>query len=80
MVQHLRLQRRCFEEAALQFADLSGIIFGAKTVAEDKVRIMRIVAEKCKAEGRHDFEFYQMQYSRKERSFRIAPLGLIRLQ
>jgi hypothetical protein len=61
-------------------ADLSGIIFGAKTAAEDKVRIVRIVAEKCKAEGRHDFEFYQMQYSRKERSFRIAPLGLIRLQ
>ena len=62
------------------FADLTGIIFGIKTAAEDKRKIMRIVAEKCKAEGRTDFEFHQMQYSRKDRSFRIAPLNLIRFQ
>ena len=62
------------------FADLSGIIFGAKTAVEDKLKIMRIIAEKCKAEGRHDFEFHQMQYSRNERSFRVAPLSLIRFQ
>ena len=62
------------------FTDLSGIIFGTKTAAEDKLKIMRIVADKCKAEDRHDFEFHQVQYSRRERSFRIAPLGLIRFQ
>ena len=62
------------------FADLTGIIFGIKTAAEDKRKIMRIIAEKCKAENRADFEFHQMQYSRRDRSFRIAPLKLIRFQ
>jgi len=62
------------------FADLSGVIFGANTRGENKLRIMRIIAEKCKAEGRHDFEFHQMQYSRRERRFRIMPLSLIRFQ
>jgi hypothetical protein len=60
------------------FADLSGIIFGIKTAAEAKRKIMRIIAEKCKAESRIDFEFHQMQYSCRDRSFRIAPLKLIR--
>jgi hypothetical protein len=61
------------------FADLSGIIFGAKTATEDKVRIMRIIAENCKGEGRQGFEFYQVQYSRKNRSFQLAHLGLLRV-
>ena len=63
-----------------KFSDLSGIIFGAKTVSEHKVKIMKIVDDKCRAEKRTDFEFHQIQYSRKDRSFRIAPLGLIRIQ
>jgi hypothetical protein len=62
------------------FADLSGIIFGTRTAAEDKLKIMRIIAEKCKAEERHAFEFRQMQYSRRERRFRCSPLDLIRFQ
>jgi hypothetical protein len=62
------------------FGDLIGIIFGSKTAAEDKRKIMRIIAEKCKAESRPDFEFHQMQYSRWNRSFRIAPLKLIRFE
>src|SRR5262249_25782950 len=64
----------------LSFADLSGIIFGIRTTAEAKRKILRIIAEKCKAESPIDFEFHQMQYSRRDRSFRIAPLKLIRLQ
>jgi hypothetical protein len=63
-----------------KFSDLSGIIFGAQTSAEDKLKIMKIIDEKCQAEGRQDFEFYQAQYSRKSRSFRIMSLGLIRYE
>ena len=63
-----------------KFSDLSGIIFGAGTATEDKLKIMRIVEAKCRAEKRTDFEFHQVQYSRKDRTFRIAPLGLIRFQ
>jgi hypothetical protein len=62
------------------FSDLLGVIFGARTSSEDKLRIMKIIEEKCRAEKRTDFEFHQVQYSRKDRSFRIAPLGLIRFQ
>jgi hypothetical protein len=63
-----------------KFSDLSGIVFGAKTATDDKLKIMKIVEEKCRAEKRTDFEFHQAQYSRKDRNFRIAPLNLIRLQ
>jgi len=60
------------------FADLSGIIFGAKMPQEDKLKIVRIIADKCRREGRQEFEFYQSRYSRKLGGFRIVPLGLIR--
>jgi hypothetical protein len=62
-----------------KFSDLTGIIFGARTTAEDKLAIMKVVEEKCRVEKRPEFEFFQTQYSRKDRSFRIAPLNLIRL-
>jgi Protein of unknown function (DUF2971) len=63
-----------------KFFDLSGIIFGAKTATDDKLKIMKIVEEKCRAEKRTDFEFCQAQYSRSDRGFKIVPLGLIRFQ
>jgi hypothetical protein len=62
-----------------KFSDLAGIIFGANTATESKLKIMKIVEEKCRAEKRTDFEFYQAQYSRKQQGFRIAPLTLIRI-
>jgi hypothetical protein len=62
-----------------KFSDLTGIIFGAKTATEDKLKIMKIVEDKCRAEKRSDFEFHQAQYSRKDRGFKIAPLTLIKL-
>jgi hypothetical protein len=30
--------------------------------------------------GKTDFEFHQVQYSRKDRKFQVTPLGLIRFQ
>jgi len=63
-----------------KFSDLSGIVFGANTAHDDKLKIMKIVEEKCRAEKRNEFEFYQAQYCRKDRSFRIAPLSLIRFE
>ena len=63
-----------------EFADLTGIIFGARTATEDKLKIMKIIEDKCRAEKRTDFEFHQVQYFRKDRKFQVAPLGLIRFQ
>jgi hypothetical protein len=63
-----------------KFADLAGIIFGARTSSEDKLKIIKIIEQKCKDENRTEFEFHQMQYSRRDRTFRVAPLNLIRFQ
>lgn len=45
------------------FEDLQGLIFGIKTSTAEKIKIMRIVEDKCRKEGRTDFEFYQAVYS-----------------
>jgi hypothetical protein len=57
-----------------RFSSLAGIIFGANTLEADKVRIIRIVAEKCATEKRKDFEFYQTRYSRRDRAFKLLRL------
>lgn len=46
-----------------KFKDLDGIIFGMKTSEKDKLSILKIIEEKCRAEGRDDFKFYQAYYS-----------------
>jgi hypothetical protein len=45
-----------------RFEDLHGIIFGVNTSTEDKLRIMRIVAEKCRKGNRTEFELHQTSY------------------
>jgi hypothetical protein len=62
-----------------RFSDLAGIGFGMKTAAEDKIRIMKIVQEKCRSESRTDFEFYQAHYSRQTRRIELLPLTLLRV-
>jgi hypothetical protein len=62
-----------------RFSDLVGIVFGMKTTAEDKIRIMKIIAKKCRAEGRTDFEFYQARYSRQAQKIVLVPLTLLKV-
>jgi hypothetical protein len=57
-----------------RFDSLAGIVFGANTSEANKVRMIRIIADKCKAEQRKEFEFYQTRYSRHERAFRLVRL------
>jgi Protein of unknown function (DUF2971) len=40
-----------------RFQDLAGIVFGARTDIEDKLKILRIIDAKCKKETRSDFRF-----------------------
>ena len=44
------------------FNDLEGIIFGIKTPMREKVKIIKIIARKCKENKRNDFKFYQSRY------------------
>lgn len=45
------------------FHSLEGIIFGMNTSVADKIRIIRIIEQKCRQAGRTDFCFYQAHYS-----------------
>ena len=45
------------------FNSLKGIIFGIKTSDEDKLRIIKIIQNKCEKHNRTDFKFYQAEYS-----------------
>jgi len=77
------LQR--FDDAAAsrklkyKFSDLAGIAFGIKTTTADKLRIMKIIDQKCLSEGRTDFEFYQARYSRQAKKIELAPLRLLKI-
>lgn len=46
-----------------EFNELEAIIFGIKTRSADKVRIVKMIKEKCEKSGRKDFDFYQAFYS-----------------
>jgi hypothetical protein len=65
-------------KARYDFADLAGIVFGARTAEADKVAIMKIVARKCRETGRDDFEFHQARYHEGNK-LQIAPLGLLKV-
>jgi len=45
------------------FLQLKGIIFGMKTSVADKQQIIRLIREKCKAQKREQFEFYEAYYN-----------------
>lgn len=62
-----------------RFADLEGIIFGIKTTSEDKLQIMRIIGQKCAAENRRDFEFFQAYYSNRTKKIELAPLTMLKV-
>ena len=63
-----------------KFSDLMGIIFGIRTSTSDKMRILRIIEQKCRAEKRDEFEFAQAHYSTRTKAIEIAPLSLLRLK
>ena len=45
------------------FNSLKSVIFGMKTNENDRLRTMEIIKDKCQANGRTDFEFYDAYYS-----------------
>lgn len=63
-----------------RFSDLAGIAFGIKTSTEDKLRIMKVIKEKCRAEGRTDFEFLEARYSPSAHRVELQPLSLLKIE
>ena len=46
-----------------EFSSLEGVIFGIKTPFEKKLKIIKILTDKCKKYKRADFKFYQAHYN-----------------
>ncbi|MUL01112.1 DUF2971 domain-containing protein [Aliivibrio fischeri] len=63
-----------------EFKSLKGIIFGIKTSKEDKLKILKIIEEKCRESKRDDFCFYQAYYSSDEKCICYYPMNLIKFQ
>ncbi|MFW3426194.1 DUF2971 domain-containing protein [Aliarcobacter butzleri] len=62
------------------FKHLKGLIFGIKTSLEDKLKIIDIIANKCKINNRNDFEFYQAYYCHKNKNIQHKKLNLIKFK
>jgi hypothetical protein len=62
-----------------RFQDLAGIVFGARTEIEDKLKIMRIIDDKCAREKRSDFKFFEIRYLHADSRFQLFPLNLLKL-
>lgn len=62
------------------FNELVGIIFGINTSIIDKIRIMKIIEDKCKKEKRHQFDFYQAYYSRETGKIESYKLNLLKFE
>ncbi|MGL1892183.1 MAG: DUF2971 domain-containing protein [Spirochaetaceae bacterium] len=45
------------------FNQLDGIIFGIKTLKEDKLKMIEVIKKKCLADNRKEFSFYQAYYN-----------------
>jgi hypothetical protein len=60
-----------------RFQDLAGIVFGARTDFEDKLKILRIIDAKCAKEKRSDFKFFEIRYLYTESRFQLFPLNLL---
>ena len=60
------------------FKDLEGIIFGIKTKNEHKIKIIKIIEEKCKIHRRNDFKFFQSEYCPKDGKIAKKELGFLK--
>jgi hypothetical protein len=63
-----------------RFEDLAGIVFGARTDIEDKLKIMRIIDAKCAKARRSDFRFFEVRYLHTESRFQLFSLDLLKIQ
>ena len=65
------------EPLTYQFSQLEGIVFGMRMNSDDKLRIVKEIETKCRAEGRKDFRFFQAYYSPSKGKMDISELGLL---
>ncbi|MES2486145.1 MAG: DUF2971 domain-containing protein [Bacteroidota bacterium] len=59
------------------FNSLEGIIFGIKTSTSDKIRVVKIIRQKCLENNRDSFDFFQAKYSRISGKIEIEKLDVL---
>lgn len=62
------------------FNDLEGIIFGIKTKTTDKIKILKIIEDKCKSNSRKEFDFYEAYYSNETGKIETMKLNLLEFE
>lgn len=71
---HSDPKKRTLEYA---FSSLKGIIFGINTKVEDKIKIIKIIKEKCKVNDVSDFKFYHAYYNTQTKSIDHVLMGML---
>lgn len=60
------------------FKDLESVIFGIKTSTEDKLKIIKVIEQKCKENKRKEFDFQQAYYSKDDGQIKTYKLNLLK--
>ncbi len=60
------------------FTSLKGIVFGIRTSMEDKLKIIKIIEQRCKENNRKDFEFYQAHYCHLNKNIQHRKMSFIK--
>lgn len=68
------IQRKEQRVRRYDFASLRGLIFGVRTRDEDKLRIVDVIREKCRAHTRKKFDYYQATTDSSTGKIGIAPI------
>ena len=58
-----------------EFDELYGIVFGSRMSAENKRKVREIISEKCKAENRTDFKFFEEYFNRTTRELELMQIA-----
>jgi hypothetical protein len=77
---HNLYSERSLRKLRYNFSDLQAIIFGLKTSTQHKLKIARIIQQKCQKTSRKDFEFYQVIYSHRSGRITTAPWDLVKFK
>lgn len=56
------------------FSSLDAIIFGVRVAAADKLKVMRVIAEKCRDHSRSDFKFFQAQFTTNQNEIKLSEI------
>ena len=61
-----------------KFDNLEGIIFGINTKESDKIKVIKVLYDKCKKYNRKDFKVYQAIYDNQKGEISTIPINILK--